>query len=229
MLFKTNFYNSLAVSIILLLLPVGCDKLGGSDTDLTEREKMGIRDEGWTKFSDMSVDPAEEETKPWVKQGDPNSIEIKNGILSIETDGTATGFYTIGDDRIDNEPGTTVEIRIRVLKTPTDPAHHDAAILTLQNGTWEGKLAFFPDRIIVYDKNVPIEEYGVDTTEFHTYRMLVFRDNIDVYLDGELVISSLLSNQVKGKRIFFGDLNPTDNQNIKAAVSYVCYRTWGAS
>ncbi len=190
---------------------------------------MGVRDEGLTKFSDMSVDPAEEETKPWVKQGDPNSIEIKNGILFIETDKTSTAFYMIQDDRIDNESGTTVEIRMRVLKTPTDPAHHDAAILSLQNDTWEGKLAFFPDRIILYDKNIPIEEYGVDTTEFHTYRMLVFRDNIDVYLDGELVVSSLLSNQVKGKRIFFGDLNPTDNQNIKATVSYVCYRTWGAS
>jgi hypothetical protein len=202
---------------LLLLTTTGCG--GGGE------QEEGI---GWTKFSNMEVLPDLEVESPWTSGGGFLTKEVSRGILIFETEGKGLGFFEHPDDSLNNGIGTTAEIKMKFLKCPGKMDYHDAAIFGIQDGTKEGKLAFLSDMIAIYDMNKQRETYPIDTSAFHTYRICILGDTMDIYVDGKLATSTTLSERVSGKKVFFGDYHPEEGENIKAQIKYVGYSTSGA-
>lgn len=224
---------SLLTAIIILTAFLGYRYLYVKDNEwvVIEAKEQKVKALGWTRFSDMKVLPQLEREMPWSFGGVFSRRKVSKGILLIETTGKNIGNYYILDDRLNNATGTTVGIGIKLLKGPKEPKHHDAAVLAIQDGKREGKIAFFKDKIVVYDQSTPLKEYPLNTRAFHDYQMIIFKDTIKVYVDEKEVVSATLSSNVEGqwKWVFYGDFLTRRYRNIKAEIAYVCYRLEGVS
>ncbi|MFC1990740.1 hypothetical protein ACFLU9_01140 [Chloroflexota bacterium] len=181
----------------------------------------------WTKFNWMQVSPDTEAVSPWQVAGVFETKFASGGILTIETRGTSTGLFTHPEDKFDNAVGSTVEIKMKLLEGPkTD---HDASLFSLQDGTREGKISFFNDRIEIRDRNDLKATHDMDTTNgFHIYRLTLVKDKLEVYVDGEKVASVILNTHVTNKALFFGDGSIKEGENLGVQIDYIAYSVDGA-
>lgn len=215
-------YIIVAVVILLGYMYKGDTYVLNKDKEKTIEEK--IKSLGWTKFSDMEVDPAREMESPWKQNSHFSQKKLADGILHLRTNKKETGHYVLLDDRLDNASGTTAEIRIRLLNTPSSAEYHDAAMFGFQDGIREGKISFLSNKILIYDQNELMNEFSVDTRRLHTYGITIRGDDLNVTVDGATVANSRLINEAKGKMFFFGDAQDWDRENMEAEISYICYR-----
>lgn len=201
---------------MITLLSAGCASTPQSQT------------ENWTKLSDMSLAPDVEPESPWTMNG--NGLEVFNvnqGQLTIQTVGTSVGSLTHPEERFDNNVGTTLEIKLKLMAGPT--VDHDASLFSLQDGVREGKISFFNDRIEVRDQNDLKETHEMNTTgEFHIYRLVIVRNILEVFVDGEIIASITLDKVTTNKVILFGDVSQKEGENINAEIDYIAYSTEGA-
>lgn len=191
----------------------------------TGEEEIGT---GWTKFSNMEVFPDEESDSPWTVNGNFVTKSISEGKLTLETRGATVGFLSQSNSSFDNAVGTTVEIRFRVIKGITNPEDRDGFIFSFQDGTYEGKLSFMSDKLLIYDGNTLKEEYPMNTRGFHTYRMTIVGSTFTTYVDGRQVATVTLQNRVGNKQVIFGDGLPKPGANFKAEIAYMGYSVVGA-
>jgi hypothetical protein len=181
----------------------------------------------WSKESDMVVLPDRESPRPWGPGGSFDVWQVSDGIFTIKTGGTNTGFLAQGEDGFDNDTGSTVEVKLKLL----DASLHgfQGACIALQNGEREGKLSFYPDHIIIRDANTEKASFEMDTMDdFHIYRLAIIEDTLRVYVDGEEVAGVALKNEVNNKAVIFGDLSQEEDENIYAEIDYLAYSAEGA-
>ena len=166
----------------------------------------------------------EEEPKPMKlveEQGTEIWSQVEQG-FTIKTKGTERDRFGAGDEALDNTVGSTVEVRLKLITGPQSGIN--GAMLALQDGRREGKLSFFDTRIEIIDKNELRAKHLMDTTDgFHTYRMAIMGNTMEVYVDGNRVASVGLGYPVTGKRVLFGDYSDMTGENADMQVHYVAY------
>jgi hypothetical protein len=188
-------------------------------------QRMGAT-AAWTKISNMRILP-DGEIEPWDARGIFDIKSASNGILAMKTGDYNTGFLGRVEDGFDNDTGSTVEVKLKLL----DASLHgfQGACIALQNGEREGKLSFYPDHIIIRDANTEKASFEMDTMDdFHIYRLAMIEDTLRVYVDGEEVAGVALKNEVNSKAVMFGDLSPEEGENIYAEIDYISYSIEGA-
>ncbi|MFC1990742.1 hypothetical protein ACFLU9_01150, partial [Chloroflexota bacterium] len=203
-----------AILIIIAVFAIGCGR-GQSQTGI------------WTKFSDMQLPPDIELTNPWTAEGIFKKYLVYRGVLRFQTGGTSTGLFIHPEERFDNEVGSTAEVRMKLLGE--SKTGHEINVFLLQDGSLEGKVLFFNDRIEIYDQNDLEATYKMDTTDrFHTYRLAIAKHSLEVYVDGGRVSSVTLNNPVSNKMVLFGDASEREGEDINAQIDYIAYSVKGA-
>ena len=200
--------------------------VGGALTPAGDRvtEDIGI----WTELTDMDVLPDMPLSSHWTCEGTFAVKSVAGGVLTLETRGhQATGNLVQEVPQFSNTAGSTAEVKMRLLEAPT--TGFQGMMFSLIDGKREGKISFHPDQIKIRDQNDVVAIYPMDTgDDFHTYRMALVKDTLEVYVDGERVASALLSREVTAKRILFGDFSPEVGENMIAQVDYLAYSVEGA-
>jgi len=127
----------------------------------------------------------------------------------------------------DNEVGSTTEVKVRILQAPS--SGWDGAMFSLLDGKREGKIRFFANRIDIGERNGLKTMHFMNTRDtFHAYRITIVRDLMKVYVDGKEVASVVLTDQVEGREILFGDFSNKEWENMDAQIEYLAYFTGGA-
>jgi hypothetical protein len=176
-----------------------------------------------TKLSDMRVLPDSEQTLPWTSEDNFDIKQVLNGILTIRTSGVNAAWFVLGDERFNNDSGTTAEFKIKV--TQASSQGFQGTCFYLQDGIHEAKVTFYPDRIAIRDQNDEKATHLIDTTDdFHTYRLAMIRDSLNVYVDGQPVASVSLEHRISSKGILIGDLSTDEGENIYAEIDYIAYQ-----
>ncbi|MBM3131678.1 MAG: hypothetical protein FJZ95_01420 [Chloroflexi bacterium] len=159
-------------------------------------------------------------TVPWAKATPDDTVTVR-------TSGKDVGIFIYSEPRFDNSVGSTAEIRMKLLEEPQ--SSHDAALFVLQDGTREGKICFFSNRIEIFDQNALKAIHRMDAiSQFHTYRLAIAGRNFQVFVDSRKVASAVLSNTVPKKAVMFGDATDVANENSGAQIKYIAYATEGA-
>ena len=174
----------------------------------------------------VPVEPVEEAVAEEEAAGE--WTEIRRG-FTIDTAGTGTDPCGTGYpiDSFDNATGATAEVKMKILEAPA--AGSDGAMFSLIDGSREGKISFYDDRIYIRDSNELKKTYKMDTTDdFHIYRLAIIGRTLKVYVDGAEVASVVLSGTNPDKKILFGDLSNKEGENINAQVEYLAYSVAGA-
>ncbi|MBM3131676.1 MAG: hypothetical protein FJZ95_01410, partial [Chloroflexi bacterium] len=181
----------------------------------------------WTKFSGMQVPPDAEPTSPWQASGVFETKDTSGGALIIKTASTNPGCFVHAEEQLDNDIGSTVEMKLKVIEGPK--SDHDAALLSLQNGTREAKICFFEDRFEIFDGNAPLAKHKMDTTDgFHVYTLSILKDKLVVHVDGKPAHMTLLTSTAPARQIIFGDGSITEEENFAATLEYIAYSAIGA-
>lgn len=181
----------------------------------------------WEKFSDMNVPPDLEPTQPWLIRGNYEEYVSYRGILSFETGGTGTAIITQNIFTIDNTVGTTAEIGMKFMDN--SPSGSTNNLFLVQDGSFEGKIAFSQDRIEIYDQNELLDIFPMLTWDkFHIYRIAIIGQQIEVFVDGNLITSGVLTHNVPLKAITFGDFSVNHGENLAAEIDYIAYAINGA-
>ena len=116
---------------------------------------------------------------------------------------------------------------MKILEAPT--TGWQGIMFSVIDGKREGKLCFFSDHIEIRDQNELRVKHPMDTgDDFHTYRITILRNIMQVSVDGKEVATVTLSNQVAGKAVLFGDFSDTPGENVNAQVEYLAYSVKGA-
>lgn len=171
-----------------------------------------------------ALQPAEgplEQTGHWT--------EVRWGLI-VDTTGSGTDPCGTGYpiEGFDNSTGSTVEVRMRISEAPASGS--DGAMLSLIDGSREGKISFYRDHITIRDTNTSKSTYWMDTTDgFHTYRITIVENSLRVFVDGVEAASVSLSGSNTDKKILFGDLSPQEGENFSAQVEYLAYSVEGAT
>ena len=114
------------------------------------------------------------------------------GTLTLGTTGLDQGYIYQNVPEFDNDTGSAIEVKLRLLEGPTMDVN--GAIFTLSDGKYEGKISFFNDHISILDQNHVKSLYWMDTTtDYHIYRIAIFKDTMKVYVDNVEVSSINLS------------------------------------
>jgi hypothetical protein len=91
-------------------------------------------------------------------------------------------MYTAGWNA-DPAGGTELEARLKLVKASAGPC---GQCLDFADGVHEDSLSFYPDRIGLWYAKL---DYAMDTTAaFHTYRVALRGEDVQVFVDGKLVI-----------------------------------------
>lgn len=201
------------------IAPSSLEKLAGSGISTATPE--------WVKGSNMNVFPNEEVFSPWQIGGRFYVKSVSQGVLTVKTVGTGHGHFNRGDERLNNETGTTVEFKMKLLQASSHG--FQGAFFALQDGTHEAKITFYPDSISVRDQNIEKAAYAMNTSnDFHVYRLTMVKDSLRVYVDYNLVATITLEKAVPHKGIIFGDLSTEEGENIHAEFDYIIYDVAGA-
>jgi len=178
----------------------------------------------WVVFSDMTVAPDQEANMPWQSVGSFEFSEAHGGTLTIKTSGLNPGHYKVSEPRFDDRRGVTAEVRMKLVGAAT--TGYQGACFTLQDGSREGKLTFYPDRITLRDQNDEVYTHSMSTGDgFHTYRLCIVNGQLALYVDGSLLETVQLKKVVTLKDIAFGDLSREPGENIHAEIDYIIYST----
>jgi len=141
-------------------------------------------------------------TNDWLPRG---NLGVSSGELSYNTSGGGYAWITTGEmttspykadiwtNNITNSEGWTVEFRAKVTQTGTDP-HFSAlgfGILDVGGGDEQFRFALMPTS--VYLKGTGDVMTGIDTTQWHTYRIACEpgATTLSLWVDNELVSSTL--------------------------------------
>jgi outer membrane murein-binding lipoprotein Lpp len=145
----------------------------------------------------------------------------------MSTKGGDFGYFSRPVPEFNNTTGSTSEVRIKLLEGPrNDP---DGALFSLADGRREGRVSFFPDRIVIIDQNKAKAVRWMNTTDdFHTYRIAIIGDTLRFFVDGDEVASMALYGSSSDKRILFGDLSNREGENLGAKIDYVAHWIEGA-
>ncbi len=153
----------------------------------------------------------------------------QNSLVYIKTSADQESLFTWDDQSINNEVGTTAEVRLRIVKGPTTGKL--GMIFSIEDGIREGKVSFFDHHIEMLDQNEVRVVYWMDTGEdLHTYRLTLVKDRLELYVDGErIAVTTLTSerNLAVGK-IVLGDIGNRTGENVLAEIEYLAYSPGGA-
>jgi hypothetical protein len=181
----------------------------------------------WTRIYSMDGAGNDEARRTLLSGLSSGSYMLVNGRLIFSTRDIPAGNLVHRDESPDNTLGSTAEVRLWVPQTARD--NRDAAMLSLQDGRHELKLAFFTDGIEVYDSNLHLGAIPVSPREgFHTYRLAIIGDTGRVYVDQKLAATVTLEQGVTGKGLLLGDFAPSRDEFISAAIEYIAYSSRGA-
>jgi hypothetical protein len=182
-------------------------------------------------FVDMAYTAANlpENTQPvWVsKVSRFATASVENGILTLDTTSSVQESARFTQNwTASNIYGSVVQARMRLDYYIGKPSLGGAAIWVEDDAHVE-VLLISPERIQLYFSKL---SYSMDTTDaYHTFRITVLGDSINVYVDGELVIDGAGTfgrSKVKTSNwIAFGD--GSAGASSKSSWDYVqyCYCT----
>lgn len=134
---------------------------------------------------------------------------MEDGVLRI-TDASATGMLMYRMRwNADATGGTELEARVKLVKASAGPC---GQCLDFADGVHEDSLSFYPDHIGLWFAKL---DYAMDTTaEFHTYRVAIRGEDVQVFVDGKQVIDGKgkFSYPAEGRRnaVQFGAGSPRD-------------------
>jgi hypothetical protein len=122
--------------------------------------------------------------QPWRKMGFARDCvaEIRDGKLLLADRGTKPGSYAYFENRhaIRPDDEVIVEARARLLS--------GFSSVLVENGVAGEEILFFPDRVQVRSCGL---RYLMPTTDaFHTYRIVIHRKDLKVYVNGQLRIDA---------------------------------------
>ena len=130
----------------------------------------------WTLVWDGSQLPGH----PWRKMGFAKdcAAEMRDGALLLADRGTSPGTYAYfqNPSAIRPEDETVVEARVKLLSAWSS--------VLVENGVSGEEIMFLPDQIKIRHCGLSCPMVTTDT--FHTYRILIHRQDLQVYVDGEL-------------------------------------------
>jgi len=152
----------------------------------------------------------------------------QNGSVIIRTSGAQAQRFTWTDQAINSSGGTTAEVRLRMIRGPTAGTH--GMICSVQDGKREGKISFFDNHIEVLDQSEVKAVYWMDTRDdFHTYRLAMVGDKLEVYVDGDWVTRITLAHdyRVETGNINLGDFSTETGQNTWVDIEYLAYSPEG--
>jgi len=152
----------------------------------------GEGDEGWPPGGDLewtceyAADVLPEQAAPlWAAyNGLETEASVDDGVLRIVDASSEKGSMRSyrHTRRIDAEQGAVVEARIQLVANDDFTGTH----VMLADGVHEAILTVCPDRVAV-NRDGPT--YTMTTTDdFHVYRMAVRKDDVLVWVDGQLVV-----------------------------------------
>jgi len=119
---------------------------------------------------------------PWICDSLKQDLicEVKDGALLIADRGEKNGDYIYCGYPWNTDPDeqSVVEVSVQVLSGWNN--------VIVSNGLAYERVSLYPDRVAFYEAKT---EYAMDTTDqFHTYRIVLKKKDILVYVDGELVL-----------------------------------------
>ncbi len=182
----------------------------------------------WTGVDDaQTILQGGEVGSAWHTAGEFSFFGKSKGYLCMDTRTKSFGHLVLNKPSFDNKVGSTAEIRLKALATPTQEINGFA--FSLLDGHREGKIAFRKEQLLIADMNEVRTTYKVNTHDFHTYRLTLVDNDFKVYIDGELAKEITLTHQVTWvQRLQFGDFSGEPNTDTRALVDYIAYYTGGA-
>ena len=157
-------------------VPISCLKRGVNQIRIALREGAPVAADAWSLAYDASAMPS----KPW--KPDPGSVRtnatLGDGVLTIADRGDTSGDYLYyrfpwGADFSDR---VVVEAEARVIS--------GASYVIMADSKSGERVGLHPDHIdLFHDRKT---RHDMDTTDgFHTYRMVIEKRGLTVYVDGE--------------------------------------------
>lgn len=168
--------------------------------------------ENWSKKTEMNDLPADD---GWTHYpGFNGSPSVKGGFLKVVADTDIVKWYKSWS--ASNSVGVTSEIRMKLNYPFTNDYN-----LEVEDGTKRVLLRIEEDR--VRTSIPPIIDVVVDTSEYHTYRLLMKETEVKLFVDGELKGTTTPTTTTNNK-IAFG---PDGDAVGTSFVDYVYYSTDG--
>jgi hypothetical protein len=188
------------ICIILLLAVTNAQAL-----QITLNMDTNPLDEGWGLINNTS---------------DPGFSYVEDGVLTI----ASPSYYELTDPgnwlaNVDNSPnGWMFETRMRIVAS--SPEDVPASFIWIHDLVNLSHFSFFPEQVgFTYPDSF---FYSLDTSEFHTYRLVGLGDNIKLLIDGALALDYDRSWSGGGtETLMFG--NTSFSQTV-SKWDYITYR-----
>jgi hypothetical protein len=108
---------------------------------------------------------------------------LENGVLRLTDSSTTEALTFVAGWHADPAGGTELEARMKLVTASAGPC---GQCLDFADGAHEDSLSFYPDRIGLWYAKL---DHAMDTTsEFHTYRVAIRGEDVQVFVDGNLAI-----------------------------------------
>lgn len=165
-----------------LSVPAGCVKQGENEVEMAlVTPAAGVEGQPWSFVYEGTAKP----DKPWTRDPGSERTEerLEDGALFIADRGTVSGDYHYYRYPWGAAPGgqAVVEARVKVVS--------GSSFLIVANGASGERLGLWPDHIDLFHNTTL--RYDMDTTDdYHTYRLVMDGEDLQVFVDGELRISA---------------------------------------
>lgn len=181
----------------------------------------------WTRVDDaQTILQGREVGSAWHSTGEFSFLDKSKQCLRMDTRTKSWAHLILSEPGFDNKVGSTAEIRLEALATPTQDVN--GFIFSLVDGRYEGKISFRKKELLIEDANEIRTSYEVNTHDFHVYRLTLVNNDFKVYIDGKLAKQITLTHQVGENRLLLGDFSSAPNTDMGALIDYVAYYTGGA-
>ena len=188
----------------------------------------GDGDPAWTNTDDMTTDPA---ATTWsYAVGDAplvrsDFISLAGGILTLDSEIHGGTNYMVYYKNIlmVNATGHTHEFKMKVI-SKNNNAYDAGLTYWIRDNAWSEQLQFKMDGIHLQNANI---SFAMDThTDFHIYRITIKGTAINVYVDGIVRLTAVLSVADASQYVNWGD-QPVSGGHSKSEWDYLKYSIAG--